>query len=180
MAFIEGNLSSEERAKIDAGERARAKLEFRQRAMRKAKLLCLGVLGMFVVLLCSGAVFGYHQYQDRKIEWQVDYKECYLQLGNTVVEARRKYRYQSTSLLGFRFIDTSTMQEETELRGSGLAFTLVGHSDKDWWSIRNESNATSRNYTKLKPATIYTFVSAHHVGVVEYEAFCKNPRPMEL
>lgn len=165
------------RGQIDVGLIARDRLTLRQKTLRNFKRTIYSAFVSIVFLIGLGGYLGYQEWNNRVMEWRTDYHMCYIKLGNTVVEGQRKFRYQATTIAGFRYSSNSGVEETTYLKTSGLAFRVVGHNAEGPWIKTNSVNG--RDMYELEESDRYTFITANDIEVVEYAEFCGNARPVE-
>jgi len=166
--------------RTDAGSLAREKLVIRKNTIA-AKFRRLMLVLFLLVLTFLGTVgyFGYKEWKNRVVEWRTDYQMCYVKLGNTIVEGHRKYRYQATTYLGYRFFDHSDVTETTELKPSSLAYRLVGYNGKESWLFENVGMGSIRDTKEIEKSSHYTFITANNIEVVSYDEFCGGSKPYD-
>jgi len=159
-------------AKLDAGQAAKEKLTVKQAAIKTAYMVRFTILSFIGFFLLGLAGYGAWAWEHRVQSAFTDYRTCSVKVGNKEVTGTRSFTYPFTEVLGYRFIDTKHIHQETKIDIRGDAITIVGTQGDKWWAI--PVGTGERGVQLLKPADAYTFViDGKDAGVIEYNSFCR-------
>lgn len=101
----------------------------------------------------------------------VDIRSCEYNMKGVEVKGKRYYTYKYNEVFGIRFIDTSKIDERTDILHEFKGTTIIGMNDSEWWSLNlGKGEPTIKTLGK---AESYTFVQDGLAGVVSYDNFCK-------
>jgi hypothetical protein len=164
---------SEERLRptIDAGALAADKMRKRTAAQTAATYFRRTVYFFLTVLLMVIGLIVWYGYENKVTGRFIDDRSCEFSIGNREMTGIRTYSYPYTEIFGFRFIDTSTIEEKTTINIRGDAMTVVGHSSTGWWAINIGTGEIGKQV--IKNAESYTFVMGKAVNVIPYRQLCK-------
>lgn len=104
-------------------------------------------------------------------KYEVDTRACEYNKDGVHVIGKRSYKYRYNEILGYRFIDTRTMEEVTEIYHDFTETVVVGIDDGDWWKVYFSKGEPAR--MMLPPTEFYTFVQGEAAAVIDYEGFCR-------
>lgn len=169
-AVPQNNTQVVERISSDAGEVARSKLE------SKCNLTVTRVFNYFslIVFSLSALIVGalYYHWETRTISGYHYERTCTLPEDSGIqITGTRKYFNVAETFLGFRLIDADKAQENTTLKSTNVATTVVGINGDEWWSVHNP--AAEPRYINLEAAEKYIFMQNGKTFVTNYNQFCK-------
>lgn len=101
----------------------------------------------------------------------VDIRSCEYNVKGVEVKGKRYYTYKYNEVFGIRFIDTSKIDERTDVLHEFKGTTIIGMNDSEWWSLNLGKG--EQTIKTLGKAESYTFVQDGLAGVVSYDNFCK-------
>lgn len=157
----------------DAGAKARAAIERREKAYRFARRL-VGTLVVLTILVFSAAgIYANNLWEKRTTGYSVDERPCHAEIQKQQLTGKRTYSYPYIEFLGFRFLETKKVEEKTWIDVNGSAFTVVGVTGTDQsWSTRVSKG--EKGVQLLKRYDTYVFVfDDGSVGAVNYQSLCK-------
>lgn len=128
---------------------------------------------LFILFLftASIAIIGKAAQESMSSKTVVDTRSCVYNDKGVSVKGTRYYTYKYTEVFGIRFIDTSKIDESTDINHEFEATTVVGMSDGAWWQLSlGKGEPTTKT---LAAADSYTFFQNGNAGVVGYDQFCK-------
>lgn len=157
----------------DAGTRARMKMNARIAAQKAAAFTKMTVRLTLLLLWFALLFVAYYGYENRVTGTYVDHRECSLDLeGDYTVTGKRTYTYPYVEVYGFRVVQTSKIDEKTQIDLKGSSIVTIGQTNDEWWAINNKTGEFGIQI--LKPANSYSFVvNGDRVGVVTYKSFCR-------
>lgn len=161
------------RFKNDAGARAAERMRAKAAAVarRTARIFRFIVASLALLTLTGLGGVGWYGWETRITGTVTDERPCGALIGERQLTGYRQYSYPFNEVFGFRFIDTSKIDEKTIIRMNGSALHVVGIDKKDWWALKIDQGETG--IWTLKHATTYVFVAFGKTNVVPYNAFCK-------
>src|SRR5690606_38103656 len=90
-----------------------------------------------LVILGLLAGIGLHAYSTYKTGLMTVERQCRATVPDKIeVNGVREYFYRYHEILGWRFYKRSEVKTRTFLVSSGGAWSVVGHTDPTWWSLR--------------------------------------------
>ena len=168
-------------AEADAGVQAAECLASRRQGLGKkvkagvSRVAMIVNLSLALVLTILVGVAYYHTttgkfYSSRA----VDERSCRITVGKDWhLLGRRYYTYNYTELFGVRLIDSSNIDERTELFVDSSEMIIAGVTeDGQWWS--EEQPMGEPGVVPLKDAARYIVFSGKVVGSTTYQDFCKQ------
>jgi len=124
-----------------------------------------------LVILGLLAGFGLHAYSTYKTGLMTVERQCRATVPDKIeVNGVREYFYRYHEILGWRFYKRSEVKTRTFLVSSGGAWSVVGHTDPTWWTLRIKPGEMGKH--ALKDADRYTFIRDGEIAVIEFRRFC--------
>lgn len=131
----------------------------------------IGILALLIVAAVSAWSYSDSARSQFYTQFAVDERACGIKVGSSQISGRRYYSYRYTELFGFRFIDTSKINERTELFVRGQGYIVMGIlADKTHWV--SEVDIGETGVEPLDDAEMYAVYTANTVGLVSYKDFC--------
>lgn len=154
---------------IQATDRLKEKRTAVQKALRAFKITVWGCV-LAVVLGIAG--LAWWAYEHRESGYVTDERSCSLEVGKRSLTGTRAYSYPYHTYLGWRVVDTSTVDEKTtiQVRGSGFIVINLYEGKSDVTRV----GMGEMGVQILKRADRYVFVMDDgSVGVSDYRSLCK-------
>lgn len=176
-------------AELEAQERHERELQkkIRRVELRKKlrKCMSVGFKSLLILALLALAVFALGQYieGDRKGGFTqksvTDFRECRIPIPGSedYITGTRSYSYKYSQFGDWRWLDTTTIEEETRINIEGNGMTIIGtsagKSSRESWT--KNIDIGERYSQPLQREERYTFVigSKRQIVVIDYNEMCR-------
>jgi hypothetical protein len=157
----------------DAGAKAADLMRKRSLASKALKAFKITVWVFIAVGLLAIAGFLYYAYTTHVGGYVTDERACSIDIGKKNIAGTRSYGYHYDEYLGFRFIDTRTISEQTKMQVRGAGYTVVNlYTDNTFDTTRVGQG--EQGIQVLKAAERYVFIFEDgSIGMSDYKKLCK-------